>query len=123
MILDTIKYLAKGGRIGKAQSFLGSMLSVKPILTVKDGEVHPLTRVRSRAAGTEYLYNFVASFSRIDGLAVEHAATPGEADDLIERLGSLFPKEQILKATVSPVIGTYVGPQVLSVSVMGEAGS
>ncbi|MFC1982426.1 DegV family protein [Chloroflexota bacterium] len=122
MILDTLKYLAKGGRIGKAQSFLGSMLSVKPILTVKDGEVHPLTRVRSRVAGTEYLYNFVAGFPRIEGLAVEHATTPDEADELIERLGSIFPKEQIYKSTVSPVIGTYVGPQVLSVSVLGATG-
>ena len=122
MFLDTLKYLAKGGRIGKAQSFLGSMLSVKPILTVKDGEVHPLTRVRSRAAGTEYLYNFVAGFPRVEGLAVEHATTPDEADELIERLGSIFPKEQIYKSTVSPVIGTYVGPQVLSVSVLGATG-
>ena len=122
MFLDTLKYLAKGGRIGKAQSFLGSMLSVKPILTVKEGEVHPLTRVRSRVAGTEYLYNFVAGFPRIEGLAVEHASTPDEADELIERLGSLFPKEQIYKSTVSPVIGTYVGPQVLSVSVLGATG-
>jgi len=122
MFLDTLKYLAKGGRIGKAQSFLGSMLSVKPILTVKDGEVHPLTRVRSRVAGTEYLYNFVAGFPRIEGLAVEHATTQDEADKLSERLGSLFPKEQIYKSTVSPVIGTYVGPQVLSVSVLGASG-
>ena len=118
MSFDTLKYLAKGGRIGKAQGLLGSLLSVKPILTVKDGEVHPVTRVRSRAAGTEYLYNFVAGFPRIEELAVEHATTPDEADALIERLGSLFPKEQIYKATVSPVIGTYVGPHVLSVSVL-----
>ena len=118
MFFDTLKYLAKGGRIGKAQSFLGAMLSVKPILTVKDGEVHPVTRVRSRVAGADYLYNFVAGFPRIEGLAVEHATTPDEADELIERLGSLFPKERIYKSTVSPVIGTYVGPHVLSVSVL-----
>ncbi len=118
MFFDTLKYLAKGGRIGKAQSFLGSMLSVKPVLTLKDGEVSPLTRVRSRTAGLDYLYNSVAGFSQIDGLAVEHATTPDEADALIERLGSLYPKH-IYKSTVSPVIGTYVGPHVLSVSVVG----
>jgi len=118
MLLDTLKYLAKGGRIGKAQGLLGSLLSVKPILTIKDGEVHPQTRVRSRAAGTDYLFNYVAGFSQIEGLAVEHAMTPDEADKLVERLGSLFPREQIYISTVSPVIGTYVGPQVLSVSVL-----
>ncbi|MBI2869912.1 MAG: DegV family protein [Chloroflexi bacterium] len=118
MFVDTLKYLAKGGRIGKAQGLLGSMLSVKPVLTIRDGEVYPLTRVRSRTAGKDYLYNAVAAVPKIEGLAVEHATTPDEADALIDRLGKLFPKEQIIEATVSPVIGTYVGPHVLSVSVL-----
>lgn len=119
MFFDTLKYLAKGGRIGKAQGLLGSLLSVKPILTMKDGEVHPLTRVRSRNAGTGYLYDFVAGFGkRVQELAVEHATTPDEANQLIERLGTLFPRERIYKSTVSPVIGTYTGPHVLSVSVL-----
>jgi len=118
MFFDTLKYLAKGGRIGKAQSFLGSVLAVKPVLTIKDGEVHPVTRLRSRTAGLDYLYNFVAGFPKIEHLAVEHATTPDEADALIERLGALYPKEKIYKSTVSPVIGTYAGPNVLSVSVL-----
>jgi len=118
MFFDTLKYLAKGGRIGRAQGLVGSMLAVKPILTVKDGEVSPLTRMRSRTAGMDYLYNFVAGFPKIEGLAVEHATTPDEAGKLVERLSSLYPKEQIYKSTVSPVIGTYVGPHVLSVSVL-----
>ncbi len=119
MSFDTLKYLAKGGRIGKAQSLLGSMLSVKPILILKDGEVHPLTRVRSRAAGVDYLVNFVAGFANhIEELAVEHATTPDEANALVERLGAFYPKERIYQSTVSPVIGTYVGPHVLSVSVL-----
>jgi DegV family protein with EDD domain len=118
MVFDTLKYLAKGGRIGKARGLLGSLLSVNPILTMRDGEVAPLTRVRSRTAGMDYLYDFVAGFSHIEELAVEHATTPDEADSLLERLGSLHPKECIYKSTVSPVIGTYVGPHVLSVSVL-----
>jgi DegV family protein with EDD domain len=121
MSFDTLKYLAKGGRIGRAQGLLGSLLSVKPILTMKDGEVAPVTRVRSRAAGVDYLYNFVAGFPKIEGLAVEHATTPDEAAALVERLGALYPKEQIVNANVSPVIGTYVGPHVLSVSVLAAA--
>ncbi len=94
------------------------MLAVKPILTIRDGEPSPLTRVRSRAAGVDYLYNFVAGFPKIEELAVEHATTPDEAEKLVERLGALFPKERIYRSTVSPVIGTYVGPHVLSVSVL-----
>jgi DegV family protein with EDD domain len=121
MYFDTLKYLAKGGRIGRAKRLLGSLLSVKPILTLREGEVSPLTRVRSKAAGLDYLYDFVAGFPRIESLAVEYATTPADADMLIERLGSLFPKEQIYKATVSPVIGTHTGPNVLSVSVLEAA--
>jgi DegV family protein with EDD domain len=118
MFFDTLKYLAKGGRIGRAQSFLGSMLSVKPILTMRDGEVSPLTRVRSRVAGKDYLFNFVAGFPKVEMLAVEHATTPDESNELIERLSKLIPRENIYTSTVSPVIGTYVGPHVLSVSVL-----
>lgn len=119
---DTLKYLAKGGRIGKAQSFLGSMLSVKPILTVKDGEMSPVTRLRSRAAGIDYLCNSVAGFSRVKELAVEYCTTPGDADELIERLSSVLPKERIYRSTLSPVVGTYAGPGALAVTVL-EAGS
>jgi len=92
---DTLKYLAKGGRIGKAQGLLGAVLSIKPILTVKDGEMSPLTRLRSRTAGMDYLCNSVAGFSNIEELAVEHCTTPDDADKLVERLGSVFPKERI----------------------------
>ena len=121
MFFDTLKYLAKGGRIGKAQGLLGSLLAVKPILTVKDGEISPLTRVRSRPAGLDYLYKFVAGFPKIEELAVEHATTPDEAEQFAKRLGALYPTDRIIRATVSPVIGTYTGPHVLSVSVLEAA--
>jgi len=119
---DTLKYLAKGGRIGKAQGMLGAILSIKPILTVKDGVMSPLTKLRSRAAGLDYLYNQVAGFSKIEELAVEHATTPDVADELAERLGALFPKDRIYQSTLSPVVGTYAGPNALAVSVLGTEG-
>ena len=121
MSFDTLKYLAKGGRIGKAQGFVGALLSIKPVLTMRDGEVAPLTRVRSKAAAIDALYNFVAEFKNIEGLAVEHATTPEDTEALIERLGALYPKEKIYRSTVSSVIGTYSGPNVLSVSLMATA--
>jgi len=120
---DTLKYLAKGGRIGKAQGMLGAMLSVKPILTVKDGEMSPLTRLRSRAAGMDYLYNFVAGYSNIEAVAVEHATTPDAADALVERISSLCPKEHIYRSTISPVVGTYAGPGAMALTILeGEKG-
>jgi len=115
---DTLKYLAKGGRIGKAQGLLGSVLSVKPILTVKEGEMAPLTRVRSMNAGLDYLYNTVAGYKNIEGLAVEHATTPIDADNLVKRLGAIYPKERIYRSVISPVIGTYAGPNALALSIL-----
>ena len=115
---DTLKYLAKGGRIGKAQGMLGAMLSIKPILTIKDGEMSPLTRLRSRAAGMDYLYTFAAGFSEIEELGVEYATTPDDADTLVERLRSIYPG-RIYTSALSPVVGTYAGPGAIAVSVLG----
>jgi DegV family protein with EDD domain len=115
---DTLKYLAKGGRIGKAQGLLGAMLSVKPILTIKEGEMSPVTRLRSLVAGMDYLYNFIAGFPNIEELAVEHATTPEEADRLVERLNPVFPKERIFKSTISPVLGVYGGPGAMAITVL-----
>jgi len=115
---DTLKYLAKGGRIGKASGLLGSLLSVKPILTVREGEMAPLTRVRSLGAGLDYFYNFAASCSGIQGMAVEHATTPEQADKLVERLSAIYPKEKIHRAVISPVIGTYAGPNAIALTIL-----
>lgn len=119
---DTLEYLAKGGRIGRAKQLLGAMLSVKQILTVKEGEMAPLTRKRSQAAGMEYLYEFVAGFSNVEALAVEHTTLPDEADKLAERFSSLCPEENIYRSTVSPVLGTYGGPNAVAVTVLEAEG-
>jgi len=122
MVFDTLEYLKMGGRIGRAQAFLGSMLKVKPILGIRDGEVFPFARERSRAKAIDHLYNFAISFSRVDGMAVEDATTPDEADELVKRLRSKFPKQRIYRSKISPVVGAHVGPNVLVVSVLGDKG-
>jgi DegV family protein with EDD domain len=115
---ETLKYLAKGGRIGKAQGLLGAMLSIKPILTMKDGEIAPLTRVRSKAAGMDYIRSFVGGFSNIENLAVEHSTTLADADKLVDDLSAYTPRENIYRSTVSPVLGTYAGPGALAITVL-----
>jgi len=120
LAFDTLKYLERGGRIGKAQALMGSMLGINPILGIKNGEVFPYGRERSRVKAVDQLYRFAAGFSHIEELAVEDATTPEEADELAERLSNLFPKERIYRTKVSPVIGTNVGPRVIGVAVMGD---
>jgi DegV family protein with EDD domain len=118
LAFDTLEYLRKGGRIGKAQAFLGSTLKVNPILTIRDGATEGVTRVRSRAKAMDHLCNFAASFSNIEEVAIEDATTPDEAETLIERVSSAFPKERMYRMKVGPVIGTHVGPHVLGVGVL-----
>ena len=117
--LDTLKYLAKGGRIGKAKELLGSLLTVKQILTMKEGEMAPLTRFRSQAAAVDYLYKFATGFSgKIDELAVEHTTLADEADKLVARLADVLPIDQIYRSTVSPVLGTHAGPGAIAITVL-----
>ena len=117
---DTLEYLRRGGRIGKAQALLGSVLKVHPIITLKDGVVEPAGRARSRAAVIDHLYDFAASYSRIEEMAVEDAACSDDAEQLVERLGSIFPKQRIYRSRTTPVIGTHTGPGLLLLAVMGD---
>ena len=90
---DTLEYLRRGGRIGKAQAFLGSMLKINPLITLRDGLVEPAGRTRSRAKAIDRLYDFAASYSRIEEMAVENTACPDDAEALLERLGAIFLSE------------------------------
>lgn len=118
MCFDTLEYLRRGGRIGRAQALLGSVLRVNPIVGVKDGEVHPFGRERSRAKAIDRLFEFVKSLPSVRELAVEHATTPDEAEALADRLGALFPRERIYISTVAPAVGVHVGPRVIAVSAL-----
>jgi DegV family protein with EDD domain len=120
MVFNTLEYLSRGGRIGKAHTFLSSVLRVNPVLGIRDGEVYPFAREHSRTKAIDYLHHFAASFSHIERMAVEDATTPGEADELTKQLGSKFPKVPIYRAKVGPVVGAHVGPRVLAVSVLGD---
>jgi DegV family protein with EDD domain len=115
---DTLKYLAKGGRIGKAKEFLGAMLSIKQILTVKDGEMAPLTRVHSFRSGMEYLQGVPLRYPNIAGMAVEHTTNPEDGNVLTEYLAKKYPEVPIYRAVISPVIGTYSGPGALALTVL-----
>jgi DegV family protein with EDD domain len=117
---DTLEYLQRGGRIGKAKAFLGSVLKVNPILSIKDGETYPVARERSRAKAVEHLYKFAAGYSHIEAMAIEDATTPDEAEMLAELINPKFPKENIYRSKVTPAVGVHVGPHVLAVSVLGD---
>lgn len=117
---DTLEYLRRGGRIGKAQSFLGSVTRVNPLITLRDGVVEPAGKAFSRAKAKEKLLSFAMNYSRIEYLAVEDTACPEEAEMLVERLGVKFPGERIFRSKMTPVIGTHTGPGLLLVAILGD---
>jgi len=118
MAFDTLEYLKRGGRIGTAAAFFGTMLKMNPILTIREGSTVGVTRVRCRAKALDYLCDFAVSMNDIEEMAVEDATTTDETEALVERLGIGFPKERIYRMKVSPVIGTHVGPHVIGVGVL-----
>ena len=119
-LLDTLEYLQKGGRIGKAGAFLGSLLSIKPILMIKDGQAHPVERPRTRERGVQRMAQIMTALGPASQLSVLHSTTQDDAESLRERLSDLLPKEEIIMARFGPVVGTYIGPGALGVSLISS---
>ena len=110
VLLDTLTYLQRGGRIGRAQSLVGGILNVKPLLCVRDGEVHPEARVRKRQQGIDKMVEIAKAAGPLDGLAVFHCGAP-ELLGLIEpRLRADHPGVEMIVGQLGAVVGTYSGP-------------
>lgn len=112
--LDTLEYLKKGGRIGNARALLGSMLSIKPVVEVRDGVVEEAGKVRTRSKSLRVLAERVAA-QPIDTLSVLHGMAD-DVDDLLDLLEPIKPRDEIVLGTVGPVIGTHAGPGVIGVT-------
>ena len=112
--VDTLEYLARGGRIGRARAWAGELINIKPILTIKDGEVVPVKRVRgNRKAFLEFESAFTGSTSDTPTLRVgiAHADAPERADALVEMVRRTRPAAQLeLVTKLGPVLGAHAGP-------------
>ncbi len=114
--LDTLEYLQKGGRIGKAQAFVGSLLSVKPILTLVDGEVHPLERPRNHQRAMRRLADLTREKGPAARLGIAYSTDEQWAEELRGSLSDLAPAEQVMTVRFGPALGTYVGPRAVGVA-------
>ena len=119
VLLDTLTYLHRGGRIGRAQAFVGSLLNVKPLIAVRDGEVVPLARPRSRSKGIEMIVEQVRACAPLRGLAEFHAAAAESMADLEGRLGAAVSNVTAVLGRIGPVVGAYSGPGGLGVACLG----
>jgi DegV family protein with EDD domain len=114
--LDTLEYLRRGGRIGKAQAWLGGTLKIKPILSL-EYEIVPVERVRTAGRAFERMVDYARELrgDGADGWVVQHIQAPDQAERLIERCRELFDSEPLFASEVGPVIGTYTGPGLIGV--------
>jgi DegV family protein with EDD domain len=124
IVLDTLEYLQRGGRIGRARALLGSVLNIKPIVRVKDGEVGAAERVRSRGRGIERIFELTLSVPNLERVIIQHTGSPEDAAALGQRLQQALPGVELETRWIGPVVGVYVGPNGLgTVAVERVAGA
>ena len=117
-MLDTLEYVRRGGRIGRARAYLGTLLRVKPILSFREGEVYPEERVRTRARGLERMIQWAVRHQKVKRAVVAHSTTLDEAESIRERLAMAFPSVKVYLIRFGPVLGTHGGPGTIGVGIM-----
>lgn len=118
-LVDTLEYLQKGGRIGKAAAFLGSLLNIKPILTIDgDGEVASVDKVRGYKKATLRIIELFQEDGRYNGpieVVIAHSNDREKAEELSELVKANFDVRSLAFTSLCPVIGTHVGPGTVAV--------
>jgi DegV family protein with EDD domain len=116
-LFDSLKYLAKGGRIGQAKSLLGTLLNIKPLLAMKNGIVVPVSQARSYSKGLEKIYlsleTILQDRGNVHELAIMYNTTQKEANNLVDRIAPMYPREKIIMGQIGPILGTHAGPNLL----------
>ncbi len=116
-VVDTLEHLEKGGRIGGARALLGSLLSIKPVVTLVDGRVEEESKQRTRARSLRYLADKAKDSPPISRLAVCNGAAP-DIDDLLGLLADVPVDHPLVVTDLGPVVGTHTGPGTIGVCLM-----
>ncbi len=119
--LDTLEFLRRGGRIGRAQALAGGLLAIKPILQILGGEVVPVDRVRTRAASIRRVLEAVRDLGPAEELFVLYGDDPHPARQLEKLLADAYPEIRLSTGRIGAVLGTHTGPGVFGVGVVLEA--
>ena len=118
LFCDTLDYLRRGGRIGKAAALVGGLLRVKPLITLREGEVYPEERVRTRTRAVERLRSWAEGLQYVEEFCVLHSDSLPDAEALHQQLTARYPVATRHITPVGPVIATHVGPGALGVAAL-----
>ena len=119
-ILDTLKYVMKGGRLGKAGPFISSILPVKPVLTMKNGTVAPIGAARTRIKAIERLCKLIASVPMVQELGIAHSTTEEEMRCFVEKIKSILPGIKPVISKLGPALGVHGGPGSILVGIQQD---
>jgi DegV family protein with EDD domain len=117
-MVETLEYLQRGGRIGRAQMLLGSLLKVHPILTMQDGVAHPLERPRTRTRALDRMRAIAEGAIPLRALSVLYSTQRQDGEALASQLKAAAPAQGITVAQFGPVLGTYLGPGAVGVALI-----
>lgn len=116
--VDSLDYIQRGGRIGRASALIGGILQLKPLLRVDEGQIVPYERTRTRKKALAGLVEFAASLPHIERLAAIHVSDPEEAADLADQLAeaTAIPRDEIFISQIGPVLSTHIGPGAMGIA-------
>ncbi len=117
-LLETLQFLQRGGRIGRAAALAGTLLSVKPILSVRDGEVAPVERVRTMNGALRRLVELVVMQGPVERLGVIDGDSAVNSAEVERQLRARYPEVTIDRGELGPVVGTHGGPGVVGVGIL-----
>lgn len=112
--LDTLENLKKGGRVGNAQALIGSLLSIKPLISVQ-GEVEELGRARTRSKALKVLVDKVRDAGAVENVGVMHGSAP-DIGEFVDLMADVVPRDQIHVGEIGATIGVHGGPRVMGVT-------
>lgn len=121
ILVDTLEYLRRGGRIGRAQELVGSLLQFKPLLSITDGEVVPIGRARTKQKALEELLRRAGALRPFQQAMVVHATTPDDLDYVVQRLHGMEPDMPITVGRATPVVGVHAGPGMIAFAVVSAS--
>jgi DegV family protein with EDD domain len=112
-LLDTLRYVEMGGRVNRATAMIGTLLDLKPLLLMQDGEIKSLDRVRTRSRAIPRMVEFFEKDLPVEHVGVVHAQAPEEAEQIAADLRRSHPDLEVPVGQIGCVLGTHVGPKAL----------